>query len=254
MGKHSAIGIYRFVRSIHIVISLAIFLLAAYVTLGGILYNELRKEIGYRSKYGEGWKAPFERDYGPVARSRFRVGISSCCLLLMTSGLVWLYRQVPDVDRLRRSSGRRQTEPSPIRSDRDRSKRYAFLGVASGVCGIGFGIWIALFPLSFGLGASADREAPIILGGWVLFGGYSAVIAGCYWWLKAKGWNEVLVVVGLLPLILLCIPFVRVALLAIPQILIIGMIMMPLILITVIMVLPDRSGFSKRRRRGDRVV
>ncbi len=254
MSRHSPFEIYRFVRSIQVVVSLGLLLLIAYVLLGGILYGEVKKEVDYRSKYGEAWEASYERDIGSVAQSRFRVGMCAGCLLLMTSGLVWLYRQVPDANLLRRSSQRQPTERSPARSDRDRANRYAFGGVATGVCGICLGILIASFPSSFGLGASLDRDTPIVIGGCVFFVGYCAVITGCYWWLKAKAWNEVLVVVGLFPLLLLCVPFVRLALLAVPQVLIVGMVMMPLILITVIAVLPDRSGFSKRRRRGHRNV
>lgn len=247
MSVHSLISIYRFFKSIHLLVFVVFFGVGAYVTLGRVIYSELGKEFSYRSKFGENWKASYERDFGTVGRARVRVAVSSCGLLLMTSGIVWLYRQLPKADGLRRSTRRRQSEGSPTSHDRHRSKRFAFLGVASGVFGIGLGICIVLFPVAFGLGATPDPEDPIIIGGGVFFAGYCALISGCYWWLKAKGWNEVLVIVGLLPLILLCIPFVRLALLAVPQILIVGMVMMPLILVIVILVLPDRSGLSRRR-------
>jgi hypothetical protein len=39
--------------------------------------------------------------------------------------------------------------------------------------------------------------------------GYSGVIAGCSYWLKAKQCNEAIVVIGLMPLALLFIPFQR---------------------------------------------
>ena len=48
-------------------------------------------------------------------------------------------------------------------------------------------------------------------------------------------------------LAVLFIPFVRLIFVAAPALLAVAMVMMPLILIVVVLVLPDKSGFGKRK-------
>jgi hypothetical protein len=86
-----------------------------------------------------------------------------------------------------------------------------------------------------------------VLGVFIFLGGYGSVIIGCSYWLKAKQWPEAIVFIGLLPLAIPFIPFVRLILLAAPRIIPVAMVMMPLILIVVVCLLPDKSGVSKRR-------
>ncbi len=82
--------------------------------------------------------------------------------------------------------------------------------------------------------------------------GYTGVIAGCWWWLKAKSWNDAIIVIGLMPLGILLIPYVRLILLSIPALLPLGMVFMPFVLIVVVLALPDRSGEPGRRIWRDR--
>ena len=76
--------------------------------------------------------------------------------------------------------------------------------------------------------------------------GYIGVITGCWWWLKAKSWNDAIIFIGLMPLGILFVPFVRLILVRIPALLPMGMVFMPFVLIVVILALPDRSGASRR--------
>lgn len=122
-------------------------------------------------------------------------------------------------------------------------RRNALLGIYFGLAGIAFGIFLVIFRA----GLFSDHANEVVLGMFVFLGGYSAVIAGCWWWLKAKSLNEALISIGLMPLILLFIRYVRLLLLAEPTIIAVGMVMMPLILIVVVLVLPDRSGLSSRK-------
>lgn len=90
-------------------------------------------------------------------------------------------------------------------------------------------------------GIFEDHSKELGLGMLVLLAGYGVVMAGCGWWLKAKRWDQALLIVGLLPLLGLLIPFVRVALFRIPELLWGGVLFMPIVLMVVILTLPDRS-------------
>jgi hypothetical protein len=94
-----------------------------------------------------------------------------------------------------------------------------------------------------------DHANEVVMGIFVFLAGYVGVLAGCVWWLQAKHYNEAIVVIGLMPLGILLVPFVRLILLAVPSIVPIGMVMMPLILIVIVAVLPDRSSLSRSHRR-----
>jgi hypothetical protein len=131
-------------------------------------------------------------------------------------------------------------------------RRNALLGIYFGVPGIFLG---ALFVI-FRWGIFLDHSNEVILGMFVFLLGYVGIITGCAYWLKAKQWNEALVIIGLLPFGILFVPFVRLLLFAEPLLLPIGMFMMSLILIVVTFTLPDKSGVSRsmnhRRHRSRR--
>jgi hypothetical protein len=119
-------------------------------------------------------------------------------------------------------------------------RRNAILGIVFGVAGIALGVCLVIFYF----GIFSDHTNEVVLGIFVFLCGYCAVLAGCWWWLKAKACNEALVFIGLMPLAIVFIPFVRLILLAAPGMLPVGMVMMPLILVVVVLVLPDKSGAS----------
>jgi hypothetical protein len=123
-------------------------------------------------------------------------------------------------------------------------RRNALVGIVFGVGGIMVGVLLVLF--RFGIFADHDNEAA--LGMFVFLFGYGGVITGCWWWLKAKDWVDAIVFIGLLPIGILFIPYVRLVFLAIPGLMPVSMVMMPLILIVVVAVLPDKSGWTGRKR------
>lgn len=68
-----------------------------------------------------------------------------------------------------------------------------------------------------------------------------------------RGWNDAIVFIGLVPVCIFLIPFVRSIFVVAPLLLPAWMIMMPLVLIVALLVLPDKSGRNGRRpfrRRG----
>lgn len=78
---------------------------------------------------------------------------------------------------------------------------------------------------------------------------YGLVIWGCANWIKAKNWPDAVCLIGLLPLVVFFIPYFRLIYRLMPKAFPIGMALMPIIMIAVIAVLPDKSGLPKRKHR-----
>jgi hypothetical protein len=132
-------------------------------------------------------------------------------------------------------------------------RRNALLGIYFGLPGIFLG---ALFVI-FRWGIFSDHANEVVLGMFVFLAGYAGIIVGCAYWLKAKEWNEALVIIGLLPLGIfssgiLVFRFVRLLVFAEPLLLPVGMFMMALILIVVVFALPDKSGVGRPMRHRHR--
>jgi hypothetical protein len=123
-------------------------------------------------------------------------------------------------------------------------RRNAVVGIVFGLVGIAAGVLLVMFRF----GIFADHANEVTLGIFVFLFGYGGVITGCWWWLKAKDWVDAIVFIGLLPLGIMCIPFVRLIFVAVPALLPVSMVMMPIILVVVVSVLPDKSGWTGRKR------
>lgn len=123
-------------------------------------------------------------------------------------------------------------------------RRNAVIGIFFGLGGIAAGVALVLF--RFGIFHHHSDE--VVLGIFVFVAGYAGVITGCWWWLKAKQWIDAIVFIGLMPLGVLFVPYVRLLYLSIPALLPTGMVFMPIVLIVVVFALPDRSGWADRKR------
>ncbi|MDD5350080.1 MAG: hypothetical protein PHQ12_07700 [Chthoniobacteraceae bacterium] len=117
-----------------------------------------------------------------------------------------------------------------------RYRRNAAIGIILGITAIVCGIALVLDRR----GLLLPRPTAFFSGIIVFFVGYCTVIAGCWSWVKAKALNDAILIIGLAPIFLLFIPFVRLLLFIAPQLIVVGMIMMPLILISIIAVLPSQ--------------
>ena len=168
--------------------------------------------------------------------------LGPCLQLFMLVLLLALPDKRPaptDYSAPRKSSRRHESQIERI----VRFRRNAMLGNVFGLLAILGGIKLVLFPT----GLFKDYDNETALGVLIFLCGYSGVITGCWWWAKAKGWPEAIVFIGLSPLVILFIPYVRLIFFAAPQLLSMGMVMMPLILLVTMLVLPDKSGLPKRR-------
>jgi hypothetical protein len=125
-----------------------------------------------------------------------------------------------------------------------RLRRNAFVANVFGCLGIFVVVAMILFHIPLASTSDDNGIARLL----IFLPGYGLVIWGCANWAKAKNWPDALCLIGLLPLAVLGIPFVRLLYRLAPMAFPVGMAFMPVIMIAVIAVLPDKSGLPKRKR------
>jgi hypothetical protein len=126
-----------------------------------------------------------------------------------------------------------------------RLRRNAFAANVFGCVGIFFVVVTIL--LQIPVASTPDGNGLVRL--LIFVPSYSLVIWGCANWIKAKNWPDAICLIGLLPLAVLLIPYVRLIYRLAPMAFPIGMAFMPIIMIAVIAVLPDKSGLPRRKHR-----
>ncbi len=151
-----------------------------------------------------------------------------------------------------RSRKKQQQQDESLASRIVRYRRNALVANTLGVAGILLSL--ALIFIRTGLFESRGNEkAAAIL---VFLPSYAAILYGCWWWVKAKNWPDAVIFIGLMPLAPFLIPYVRILYIHIlyfmTGVLPLLMVMMPILMIGVVAVLPDKSGLSKRKRRDRR--
>lgn len=238
---------YGFFKSLQAMFGLLVIVVAGLSVFVGFICSELSTEAKFHSKYGATWRAEYEAVHGPLTKAHAKIAVSGAGIIAVSALTVWLYRQLRPNDYSRRpSNGSKNAQRRRFKSGVERiiwHRRNAILGIYFGLAGILLGAFLVVFRL----GIFDDHANEIVLGIFIFLAGYTGVMVGCSNWLKAKQWNDAVVFIGLMPLVIPFIPFVRLILLASPAILPLGMVMMPLILIGIIFVLPDKSGMSGRK-------
>lgn len=147
-------------------------------------------------------------------------------------------------------SSRRPIKPAsarPVESIAARLVRYRRKALLGNVFGL-FLVFIGIATIYFPVGIFADFENETLFGFLIFVCGYVAVLWGCRWWLKVKGWPDALIFIGLLPLTIVLIPFVRNIFFIEPDLLPLSMLLMTLILLVVTFTLPNRSARTGRQR------
>ena len=239
---------YRFFKAIQLVFMLGVIVLAGIVVCLNAAYSEISREIKYHDRLGPGWQLEYEKNFGSLSDTRMKAVVAILGAVAIASLAAWLYRVVTQPAYATGSVGRRKkSRGHRFHSSLERTTHYwhkarwrIWFGIAYILSGACFAI--------FRWGIFSDHSNEILLGFVMFLCGYCAVISGCSWWLKAKAWNGAVVFIGMMPLALLFVPYVRLIFVAAPMLLPVMMIMMPLILVVVVLVLPDKSGTSNRRR------
>ena len=160
-------------------------------------------------------------------------------LLLLLFGME---DRCPDLSR-RRPAKHHHRDESPI--DRIvRLRRNAFAANLFGCLGIFVVVMIILLHIHVASTPDDNGEIRLLL----FLPSYGLVIWGCANWTKAKNWPDAICLIGLLPLAVFGIPYVRLIYRIVPKAFPIGMALMPIIMIAVIAVLPDKSGMPRRKK------
>ncbi len=145
-------------------------------------------------------------------------------------------------DPSRRRPAKHHRDESPI-ARIVRLRRNAFAANLFGCLGI-FVVVVTIL-LHIHVASTPDGNGVVRL--LIFLPSYGLVIWGCANWIKAKNWPDAICLIGLLPLMMLFIPYVRLLYRLAPMAFPIGMAFMPIIMIAVITVLPDKSGMPRRK-------
>jgi hypothetical protein len=235
---------YGFFKALQMCAGLALMICAGLVTCVWCICSEVSTERDFKARYGAAWRTEYESVHGSLSEARAKSVMCGVGLLAISGVTAWLWR----ILRGSRSTGASRKRPRHSRTSHLERimiyRRNALLGVYFGLPGIFLG---ALFVI-FRWGIFSDHANEVVLGMFVFLAGYAGIIVGCAYWLKAKEWNEAVLIIGLAPLAIPFIPFVRLLLFATRQLLPVGMFMMPLILIVVVFALPDKSGVGRSMR------
>jgi hypothetical protein len=138
---------------------------------------------------------------------------------------------------------RRNHRHEPLLERTIRYRRNSFIWNVFGLAGIIVALLLCVLPIP--VAQTTDGRHVIAL--FLFVPSYASVIFGCSYWVKAKSWPDAVLLIGLLPLAILFVPYVRLIYRVVPMLLPIGMVFMPVIMIGVIAVLPDKSGLPKRK-------
>jgi hypothetical protein len=211
-------------------------------------YLELVREFAYRDRYGGGWKDEYENHFGSLVNARIRVVAIDLGIIIILSILIVLVMSLRRKPYESRGRGKphRQMQGSSIERI-VRCHRNALLGIFLGLGAIMAGVLLVVFQW----GIFADHANEVVLGIVVFLGGYSGVVTGCWWWLRAKAWTEAVVFIAFIPLAVFFVPYVRLIFLAKPAIVMPVTAMIPLMLVAVVLALPDKSGVNRRQTLHD---
>ena len=128
--------------------------------------------------------------------------------------------------------GSNRSESRSARRVRDR--RNMILSLYFGFPIMFLGVTICVFNFGF------DRSIQVAIGMLMILASYGVVLLGCSYWLRAKGWDQAVLLIGLLPILCPFLPGFRLAIRN-PVILFGGMVFMSMLLAVVIFSLPNRS-------------
>lgn len=238
---------YGFFASIRFLGFIGLVFVGSIIGFSYFIYSELATEARFRKTYGENWRVEYEDVRGPVARSQVKMAVAGGGVVAECALMLWLLRQIQPGALAGTNAGNRKRKHGHHRGSplerAARQKRNAVLGIYFGLAGILAGVFLSIFRV----GIFDDHANEVVLGIFVFLAGYCGVMAGCSSWLKAKNHSEGIVFIALMPLVVLFIPFVRLFLIAVPGLMALAMVMMPVILIVVVAVLPDQSGGSNRK-------
>jgi len=238
---------YGFIRTIRVIILLLVVVLVPFVACITFVVKEVSLERSYQHRYGDGWQDEYEKVFGELSRAHGKITAASIGIVAEPCLLFWIYKLVTakayNTGAKKRPLERRMSNTERVM----RARRNALLCNYFGLGGVAVAVLLVLFRW----GIFADRDYEIGLGLIVFFAGYCGVISGCWWWLRAKEWSEGVLIIGVAPLGIAFVPFVRLLLLAQPLLLPVTMFMATLILFVVVLVLPDKSGVNQRRAKWD---
>lgn len=60
----------------------------------GITISLIHREMGFYERYGKDWVQEYEKYYGPVAKTNFRIGLGIFGIIAVCVLVWWIYRNI----------------------------------------------------------------------------------------------------------------------------------------------------------------
>ena len=246
---HNVMTGYGFFRALRGISFLALLALAGFGISVAAFVGEASREISFRKQYGAEWQAQYEKDIGPLSKAHERLAAAGLGMVAIPGLTFWIIKLLTaksyNTGGRKKSPARRISNTERVMRARSRAVLFSYLGA------LGIAVGMLLVVVRWGIFADHADESTL---GIIIFGaGYCSVMAGCWRWLQAKHWSEALIVIGLWPLPIAFIPFVRIIfaqiLLSSPVLLLLLMLLTPAVLLVVVATLPDKSGVNRKQRR-----
>jgi hypothetical protein len=234
----------RFFRLLRRWLGRGLLALLGLAACGVVPYLELSREFAYRDLYGGAWKGEYENHFGSLLDVRIRAVLIDLGIIAILSILIVLVLHLckKPYESRSRDKHRRQMQGSSIERIM-RWHRYALLGICLGLVCIIAGTLLVVFRWNI----FADHAKEVVLGIVLFLAGYSGVVGGCWFWLKAKAWMETVAFIAFLPLAVFFVPYVRLMFTATPAAVMLATATLPLVLVAVVLALPDKSGVNRHQ-------
>ncbi len=218
--------------------------LAGLVACSIVPYIELAREFAYRDRYGGAWKGEYEMRHGSLTDDRIRAVLIDLGIMAILTILVVLvvYLRKKPYESGSSAKPRRQMQGSSIERV-VRAHRNGLWGIFLGISAMMAGTLLVVFPW----GISADHAREVVLGIVVFLAGYSGMVGGCWWWLRAKAWTEAMAFIAFMPLAAFVVPYSRQIFEVMPATVMLATAMIPLALVVVVLALPDKSGVDRHQ-------
>ena len=111
-------NILLFIRGMRLLLFPAAFAAMGIVVVGGLIFREIRMEVDYHSRYGEGWQREYEAQQGSLSKARCKMVVGTAGIAVLGSLSFWVYHQVssaiPGGRRSARRSRRRKISNSNV--------------------------------------------------------------------------------------------------------------------------------------------
>jgi hypothetical protein len=87
-------NVLRFIRLLRATLVMAVFVLAAYIVGGQVIWTEISREAACRAEWGKGWESEYEKQFGSLTDARVKIALCALALFATFCLLMKLAREL----------------------------------------------------------------------------------------------------------------------------------------------------------------